>query len=200
MSSYQGNTVHIDRTEIKRSVMPQHGQWVYDLRRAQNIVYDTNSSVSKEGWQELSQLLLKASVKSSMEDCDHMTQATRAIFKWNDKREQNGSLDIRRYFLMSNMRCHGDLNSLAKWQLDLITELTQKKGTLRICIFNQYGVDNIWVIIEEPSTENIFDYSNIYFKCLSVNEEVISDFLVFGEGEVDEISLPSNKIIILTEE
>ncbi len=87
-------------------------------------------------------------------------------------------------------------SKLSNWQIQLVKKLIRKKQTLKIIIFKSLGMDYVWVIVKNPSTNVVHEYSKDYINILEKNLDINCDFMVLGEKEIDNDEIPENSIVL----
>jgi hypothetical protein len=78
--------------------------------------------------------------------------------------------------------------SLNNWQKDLVSEFLNKDETIKIHFFKDGDADCVRVIVSNPTTSVILDYSEAYTVFLENYSDMYLDFLVLGENEIRDFS------------
>lgn len=158
-----------------------------EVIRAQYILSTQIGDVTPQQLQKLSQQLYKSVVKSSLEDGEYLRNATRVVIDWN--RDVN-NVSFARFKMI--MRSIDPMQSLLNWQKELAIRIKENKETKAIHFFNKNGIEHVWVIVEKPTFDLIVEYSDIYMSYLDINNDALCEFMVYGENEVCNDSLPNN--------
>ncbi len=86
-----------------------------------------------------------------------------------------------------------------KWCEVFYENLSRIVSIKKALKFQENGMIKVYAFIENPSTENILNLSEIYCEFLASrqeqDEEFYFEFLVFGENEFDESQLPAHTCI-----
>lgn len=190
MSAYSGNHIHIIESNSERDfVNPPVVLTPPDVRQAQFILNDDSHSVSAEAWKNLCMRLYKDALQSWSQRSSFLANATKTVIDWRTSTTEVDSFaEIKRV---------GQMNKLLKlepWKRALVSQILKKDQTAKVYLFKNFGLDSIWALVKEPSTEVIFDYSCVYTKFLEQYPDVYCEFLVFGENELERHLFPDDLI------
>ncbi|SHK16186.1 hypothetical protein [Paramaledivibacter caminithermalis] len=190
MKSYFGNNKHniVYANETFTSYYPNIN--TKDIKMAQKKIGELEYTTQKNCIM-LCQKLYKSIIESNFTDGKFLFNATQTILNWDEDIKEVSFADLKNV-----IRRYDYMNKLSNWQKELVDNLKQQKETLNIYIFNNKIMDNIWVTVEEPTTELILKYSEIYMKFLEKNIDIICDFMVFGKDEVDKQKLPKDTVVM----
>lgn len=184
MSSILGNTENIKENESKRNLSDFYAP--VPVKQAQRVLAQDETDASQ--WQLLSQELYKCAVKSSTNSGDFLRDATQVVIDWGSDLKEVSFAVIKGYL---NMKL------LLNWQKEFITILQNQKNTLEIHIFKLYESYNVWVVVSDPSTGEILNYSELYIDFLHKYSTLYFEFIAFGKDEITD--LPDDTITIAGE-
>lgn len=153
------------------------------LRDAQSML-NSHLPDDNRDWQTLSKLLLDSAVEAHLTDSDGLGLAINSVFEWSGL-EHNASAKLRSNKAMSFL----------DWQQQLLDEICYLNPE-RVYMFSKFEVDYFWVVTKSPSTEEILAYSEKYINILDAYPDLVCDFLVYGENEVIEDTLPKDFLLV----
>ena len=86
------------------------------------------------------------------------------------------------------------MERLNEWKKKFALHL-QELNPIKLYFYNKFGIDSVRVISKDPLNETE-SFTKVYIDYLKENKDLMFDFLVFGEDEIDEESLPDDTLII----
>lgn len=188
MSSVLGNNQSINEYESKRSFS---GFYVpVPVKQAQHVLAQEDRTDAGQ-WQALCKEIYKCAVKSSTGSGNFLRDATQIVIDWNYNLPRASFAEIKGYL---------DMKMLLTWQKEFVSILQRQEKTLEIHIFTLADSYKVWIVINDPTTEEILKYSELYIDFLHSHSDLYFDFMVFGKDEINNIDLPDNTIKILSEE
>lgn len=186
--AYSGNLLNTYNNKSRRAL-----GYFYDfvvpsntIKEAQFIVSICDDSKNKDDWQQLAQELLKTAIKTNYEGGNFVTNTCMTIIEWDRSFKKDSSAKLRGNKVM---------NSMNVWQNKLTELLFAKEQTDKVVFFKQFGIDHVYVIVNDPSTEVIFDYSKLYCDFILSQQDLIFEFLVFGSNEFRESDIEGSIVI-----
>ncbi len=180
MNAFLGKNQNTDDYKSKRDLFYAP----IAVKNVQHILAQ-DAQVDQRQWQLLSQELYKVAVKSSLGAGDFLREATRVVIDWNSNFEKVSFAVIKGYF---------DMKTLLTWQKEFILLLQNQENTSEIYLFKPADDYTIWVIVDNPSTDQILTYSKLYTDFLHQHSELYFEFLVFGEDEINKEDLPDDTV------
>lgn len=81
----------------------------------------------------------------------------------------------------------------------LFDELSKVVPVNKLYYFKRNNTKNIWIIIENPTSENILNLTEVYYDFLDKNikdDSFYCEFLVFGVHEDSYLDIPNNKKVL----
>ncbi|HYF82339.1 MAG TPA: hypothetical protein VEB00_04845 [Clostridia bacterium] len=199
MITYFGNTQHKDMNNGESFIRPSsHVQQVPNVQRAQYILSTNITDIDSKQWKGLCSKMYKSALKSTMEGYDYLGSITRTVIDWgSDNKVDENSFAKVISMIRSNFM---QISLLDIWQQELISAVYRKAHTLKVYIFNSLGFDSLWVIVDDPSTDVILEYSELYIDVIENYPDANCDFMVFGKDESNQFSLPADTYTIIVKE
>jgi len=193
MSTLNGNTLHIMNYQRKGSgslvsSFYKHG---CDVKAAQFILGKTELAPGAKEWKILAQSLYKSVIKSWSNSSDYLVSATNTVIDWNSQLTPASFTEFEGFIGM---------NILLDWQTNFVELLKNKENTLGVYFFEYMGNNHAWVVVNNPSTEMILDYSNTYIDFLEENADIHFEFMVYGKQEIQGTPVPEHCIYVNCEE
>jgi hypothetical protein len=150
------------------------------LRYAQYVI---DSSSPDKDLSSLVKTMYKSRIKAHLENVDGLETFLNSICEWSWSEQSASKLGSNVYMQLSD------------WQQELVDNIRHLNPG-KVYMFSENGVNYFWVVIESPSSKNIKAYLKIYVETLDRYPDALCDFLVYGNDEIHEESLPETVCII----
>ncbi len=161
-----------------------------NVKKAQRILKDLDSR-NKEEIAELARGLFDGVIKTNLTDGLFLRNTTNIVIDWNENIDRKSFANLKKV-----VRGYEMTSKLLDWQRVLFNKLRNEKEAKKIYIFNDKVIDCFWVIADDLSADTILKYSEIYMDFLADNIDVVCDFMVFNEDEIENYNFPDNTIIM----
>ena len=155
-----------------------------DVRKANNLIEKTQAD--NAALKVLAKNLFNSTIKSQYENTDATELAITVVEQW---------ADIENYHDLSNWIREG-AKKMDKWQKDFVNFI--KNPTVKkIYMFTRNKDWHVWIAADEPSTNDILNFTKKYISFLDKeNNNIEFEFMVYGLNEIFKDSLPDDCIDI----
>ncbi len=164
------------------------------VKKAQDILKHIETK-NKEEIADLAKNLYNGVVEMHLTGGWFLRKATNVVIDWDENIDRGSFANISKV-----MRGYEMTSKLLGWQKELLSRLKKEKEVKKVYIFNDRIIDNFWVIVDEPSTDIILKYSDIYMKFLTENIDIVCEFMVFNQDEIENYNFPKQTTTVNCED
>lgn len=190
LSEYNYNIITKGRRELQTFVINNS-----IVKQAQFVLKNELDNASIEQLKDLIRRMYLSNLKTWAMNGNQLTNASNVVVSWNNVISKIQYAGLRSIALMKTIEAQDEnINSMPDIIKELLTKLLEKSETLSIHIFKKYDLYNFWVIADDPSTNIVSQYFDIYIKYIEKSIDKNYDLLVFGKNEINNNELPNDCI------
>lgn len=160
------------------------------VKKAQHILKRLDSR-NHEEIAELARKMFKGVIKTNLTDGFFLRNVTNIVIDWDENIDKKSFADFKQI-----VREYTMVSKLLDWQKTLLSKLRNEEEVKKIYIFNDGIIDNFWILVDKPTTDIIQKCSDIYMEFLAENIDVICEFMVFNQNEINNYNFPEETIKI----
>lgn len=186
MDAYIGKNIY--RNNNEKVLVPYSTDWSH-YNTSLNIIQNEMNDKSKEDCVDLIKKLFNSTVRTAVCGGNFLNNSAKTVIEWKEEVSGDNLECLRNLISMNNII---ENSNLTKWQKDILSALKSKTKIINIFIFKTYEQYFLWVLAKEPTTEDIFEYSQEYVNVITNFSGINCDFMVFSEDEIEFYNIPND--------
>lgn len=187
MDAYIANNMNSDKKKEK-DFLPYHTNWSH-YADAQSIIHYNMEDVNTEECIVLIKKMFSAVATTEICGGNFLNNTAKTVVQWNDEVSKQSLEPIKDMLSMKYINENKNLNI---WQKEILNILKLKPKIRNIYLFKKHENYFLWILADEPSSTDIFEYSQEYVKVMSKLPDTCCDFMVFGEEEAEFYQIPDD--------